>query len=285
MTGLSAHPSGTLVDRAIALLEGGPVDHKRISKDVLGLPSSPAAIAERLAIALLGSDPRVRRLPDGRWELVVDSRPSPRLEECAFAVVDVETTGMSPRRGDRVTEIGIAVLQGDRVEVAFEGLVNPGRSIPVEITALTGISDEMVAERPNFGVLADEILAVLEGRVFVAHNVRFDWGFVDAELERHRGVRLTGTRVCTVELSRRLVPALASRNLDSVTTYFGIEVEARHRAAGDAVATAHVLRRLIDAARELGATTLEDLHRVDGRRKARKKKSAGPNPMDHMESA
>lgn len=245
---------------------------------MLGLPAAPAAVAERLAVALLGADPRVKRLPDGRWELALEARPSPPLERCTFAVVDVETTGMRARHGDRVTEIAIAVLGAGGVELAYEALINPGRPIPAEITALTRISDEMVRERPTFDALADEVLDALAGRIFVAHNVRFDWGFVSAELERSRSVRLSGPRLCTVELSKRLLPGLKSRNLDSVTTYFGIDVGDRHRAAGDAVATARVLERLLDAARDLGAQTLDDLGRVDARVKARK--SAGPTPME-----
>jgi DNA polymerase III subunit epsilon len=260
------------------LLEAGPADSRTLTKDVLGLPAAPAAVAERLAVALLGADPRVRRGQDGRWELVIEARPSPSLESVCFAVVDVETTGMRARGGDRVTEIAIAVLTGGSVELAFEALVNPGCPIPAEITALTRISDEMVRDRPPFASHADTVLDTLSGRVFVAHNVRFDWGFVSAELERSRSVRLEGPRLCTVDLSRRLVPGLKSRNLDSVTTYFGIDVGDRHRAAGDALATAQVLRRLIEAARELGAQTLDDLARVDGRTK--RKKSAGPTSME-----
>jgi len=229
-------------------------------------------------VALLGADPRVHRRTDGSWELALEARPSPALDACTFAVVDVETTGMRARGGDRVTEIAVAVLNGKGVELAYEALINPGRPIPAEITALTRINDEMVRDRPTFEGLADDVLDALAGRVFVAHNVRFDWGFVSAELERSRSVRLSGPRLCTVELSKRLVPGLKSRNLDSVTTYFGIDVGDRHRAAGDAIATARVLERLLDAARELGAQTLADLDRVDARVKARK--SAGPTSMD-----
>jgi DNA polymerase-3 subunit epsilon len=132
--------------------------------DVLGLPGAPAPVAERLTAALLGADPRVRQLADGRWALVAEAQGSPLREECAFAVVDVETTGMRAAGGDRVTEIAVAVVHGERREVVFESLVNPGRAIPHAIVAVTGITDEMVRHAPSFAEIADQVLAALAGR-------------------------------------------------------------------------------------------------------------------------
>lgn len=97
MSGLHAHPAGTLVDRALEHLRAGPAAAATLAIEVLGLPNAPPAVAERLAAALLGSDPRVRQQEDGRWALVAAAQGSPLLEECAFAVVDVETTGMRAR--------------------------------------------------------------------------------------------------------------------------------------------------------------------------------------------
>jgi hypothetical protein len=91
---MSSHPSGTLAERALTLMGAGPVDAAVLAREVLGLPMAPTAVAERLAVALLGADPRVRQQTDGRWALVAAAQGSPLLEECAFAVVDVETTGM-----------------------------------------------------------------------------------------------------------------------------------------------------------------------------------------------
>src|SRR5690606_27996663 len=131
----------------------------------------------------------------------------------------------------------------------WETLVNPQRSIPPWITRLTNISWDMVADMPVFADLSDEVLRTLSGHVFVAHNAAFDWGFVSAEVARATGSQLTGSRLCTVRLARRLLPHLPRRSLDFVARYYGIEIEARHRAAGDALATAHVLQRLLaDAA-------------------------------------
>jgi DNA polymerase III subunit epsilon len=112
---------------------------------------------------------------------------------------------------------------------------------------------------PRFEEIADAVLASLAGTVFVAHSVRFDWGFVAAELERARGLLLQGPRICTVRLARRLLPPLDALNLDSVAEFLGITIEGRHRATGDAVATARILSRMLGIAQARGAVTLQDL--------------------------
>lgn len=262
MTGLAAHPSGTLVERALAALAAGPLTSPALAADVLGLPNAPAAVAERLAMALLGADPRVHRLAGDRWALVPAATGSPLLEECAFAIVDVETTGSRASVDDRITEIAVVVQQGGRREVLFESLVNPGRPIPAAITALTGIDAAAVRHAPAFEDVADQVLTALAGRVFVAHNARFDWAFVGAELKRARDVVLDGPRLCTVRLSRRLVRGVTSCALDSMTEFFGFENPARHRAVGDALVTAQLLERLLPLARERGARTVQDLEQM-----------------------
>jgi DNA polymerase-3 subunit epsilon len=265
MIGMTSHPSGTLAERALELMVAGPVDAAMIATKVLGLPMAPLAVAERLAVALLGADPRVRQQTDGRWALVTAAQGSPLLDECAFAVVDVETTGMRPGEDDRITEIAVVVVQGSRRELVFDSLVNPGRPIPSRITELTGISDAMVREAPTFRDIADQLLGALSGRVFVAHNARFDWGFVGAEVRRARELVLDGPRLCTVRLARRLYRGEPSYGLDALAHRFALEFPARHRAAGDAIVTGMLLERLVGAARDRGARTLADievLHRT-----------------------
>ena len=262
---MTSHPSGTLAERALELMATGPVDATAIATKVLGLPMAPLAVAERLAVALLGADPRVRQQTDGRWALVTAAQGSPLLDECAFAVVDVETTGMRPGEDDRITEIAVVVVQGSRRELVFDSLVNPGRPIPSRITELTGISDAMVREAPTFRDIADQLLGALAGRVFVAHNARFDWGFVGAEVRRARELVLDGPRLCTVRLARRLYRGEPSYGLDALAHRFALEFPARHRAAGDAIVTGMLLERLVVAARDRGARTLADievLHRT-----------------------
>jgi DNA polymerase-3 subunit epsilon len=259
VSGLSLRPDGTLVDRAILLMQEGPLEAARVAAEVMALPNAPPVVAERLATALLGADPRVRQQADGRWALVGAARGSPLLEECAFAVVDVETTGMQAAGDDRMTEIAVIVVQGGRREVIFDSLLNPGRPIPPRITELTGISNEMVRTAPTFAEVADDVLAALAGRVFVAHNARFDWGFVTAEVRRARDLVLDGPRLCTVRLARRLYRGEPSYGLTALAQRFGLEFPARHRAAGDAIVTGMLLERLLGAAREQGTQTLADL--------------------------
>ncbi len=278
MIGTSVHPESTLVDRVLRSLRTGPASATLLCHGVVGLPGASTAICERVVVALLGADPRVRQLADGRWGLVPEVQGSPLLDECAFAVVDVETTGMRAAGGDRLTEIAVVVVQGGRQEVVFESLVNPGRPIPPLIRAITGISDDMVREAPEFSAVADQVLAALAGRVFVAHNARFDWGFVGAELRRARDLALDGPRLCTVRLARRLVKGVRSCGLDSLQQFFGLENRARHRACGDALVTAEVLSRLLCLARMEGARTLQDLTAIEARRTAaaRRKRQAMP---------
>jgi len=254
---LGAVPASSLSARAMAYLEGGgPAASLAIVRDVLGIAQANRHNADRIATALLAPDPRFARTTDGRWTLVTTALvSSPALASCRFAVVDVETTGVRARRGDRIIEIAV-VREG---QVAFHSLVNPGIPVPPFVGGLTGITQDMLREAPPFDAVVDGLLDALRDTVFVAHNARFDWAFVSAEVERARGLLLHGPRVCTMRLARRLLPDLPRRNLDTVSYHFGITIEGRHRAVGDAIAAAKCLHRLVDIAKEQGAMTLSDL--------------------------
>jgi DNA polymerase-3 subunit epsilon len=259
MIGLTYHQDRTLADRALDHLLLSPRTALDLARDVMGLARASPVIAERLAIALLGADPRVRQLADGRWGAVTAAREIATLSQCTFAVVDVETTGVRSRFDDRITEIAVVTVSNGHVAVAFDSLINPERFIPPRVTAVTGITNDMVARAPRFAEVSDAIMAALSGRIFVAHNMRFDWNFVDAELRRARDLVLTGPRLCTVRLARRLVRGVQSCGLDSLCHYFGWENQARHRAGGDAMVTAYLLNRLIQLAGDRGAHTVDDL--------------------------
>jgi DNA polymerase III subunit epsilon len=278
LIGTSAYPESTLLERVLAQLRLGPHAPATLCHEILGLLGAPAAICDRVAYALLGADPRVRLLEDGCWSLVPEAQGSPLLDDCAFAVVDVETTGCRAGFGDRITEIAVAVVQGPRREIVFESLVNPERPIPRAICTITNITDDMVRHAPRFAELAERLLAVLSGRIFVAHNARFDWNFLSAELSRSRDLTLGGTRLCTVRLARRLVRGVRSCGLDNLCRFFGFHNRARHRAGGDALVTAELLARLLALAREEGARTLQDLSAIESRRarRRRRKRSAMP---------
>lgn len=170
------------------------------------------------------------------------------LRGLTFAVVDVETTGMSPLCGDRVTEVAAVVVRDGVVTDRFQTLVNPERPIPPRISALTHITNDMVRHAPPFRVVRAELADLLAGRVFVAHNAGFDWRFLSAEMEFAGGGPLGGRRLCTVRLARRLLPELPSRRLDALARHYGIAIESRHRAMGDADATARILLRLLEHA-------------------------------------
>lgn len=197
------------------------------------------------------------------------------LHTIPFVVVDVETTGGQAGGPDRVTEVAAVHVDGARATLAFESLVNPERPIPWMITRLTGIDDAMVREAPTFRDLAGEFAVHLVGRVFVAHNARFDLGFLSAEFGRVAPTplpELLAGQLCTVKLARRLLAHLPRRNLDSVAQHYGVRITGRHRAAGDALATAEVLRGLLHDASLRGVHTWEDLETLLGARTARSRR-------------
>jgi DNA polymerase-3 subunit epsilon len=155
-------------------------------------------------------------------------------------IVDLETTG-GRAAWDRITEIGLIGIAADGSVSEWSTLVNPGCSIPPHIQWLTGISNEMVAEAPAFEDLAAELHARLSGRLFIAHNARFDYGFLRSEFGRS-GLRYVTRPLCTVRLSRALYPDSPRHNLDTVVARHGIAMENRHRALGDARAVFDFLR-------------------------------------------
>jgi DNA polymerase III subunit epsilon len=271
--------------RAAALMAAGAVDAATIVARALGVTGAPASIAEHLVATLLGGDPRFVRNADGTWRRVTTTTTttptdSPRLSEMTFAVVDVETTGGRPHAGHRVTEFAAAVVRGGVVAEVYETLVNPERSIPPFVSALTHITWDMVRDKPTFAEVRGDVARVLEGHVFVAHNVAFDWKFVSAELTRTGGAPLAGRRLCTVKLARRLLPHLASRSLDGVAYHYGVSIAARHRAAGDAVATAECLVRMMGDAADRGCERWADLEvLLNTRPPAKRRRTAMPTQV------
>jgi DNA polymerase-3 subunit epsilon len=145
--------------------------------------------------------------------------------------VDLETTGATAT-ADRITEIGIVELSPDGVS-EWSSLVNPQTRISDFIVQLTGISNAMVATAPTFAELAADVFSRLQGRVFVAHNARFDYGFLRNEFQRV-GLDFRATVLCTVRLSRRLYPQYPRHNLDALIERHGLAKADRHRALGDA---------------------------------------------------
>ena len=150
----------------------------------------------------------------------------------SIVFLDLETTGSAATR-DRITEIGLIEVEGGLCVGEWSTLVNPLTPIPPFIESLTGISDEMVAQAPTFAALASELKNRLEGKLLVAHNARFDYGFLRSEFQRLE-IQYRTQLVCTVKLSRKLYPGHAHHNLDVLLVRHGIRCDARHRALGDA---------------------------------------------------
>lgn len=208
------------------------------------------------------------------------------LRDLPCAVVDVETTGTVAEGGDRITEIAIVPVTGGVVGEPYVRLVDPERPIPPYITTLTGISTAMVRGQPPFRAIADEVASHLAGRVFTAHNASFDWRFVFGELARARAPGAVTPpaehRLCTVRLARVFLPGLPRRSLDHVVAHLGIPLLQRHRAAGDALATAHALVRLLAMAQDAGIThwgaLTSYLATPARRRRAREAKATLPLP-------
>jgi DNA polymerase-3 subunit epsilon len=291
-TGLVSRPNDALlVSRARDYLAAGPATAQQLIAAVCQLPGVPAHIAEHLTTTLLADVPTIRRNESGLWGVappVAAARHAARLDALSYVVVDVETTGGRVLHGDRITEIAAVVVRRGEIVDVFEALVNPQRSIPPWITRLTNISWGMVKDAPPFAALSRKVLDVLGGHVFVAHNARFDWSFVNAELERATGRTLDGPRLCTVKLARKLLPQLRRRSLDYVAMHYGVEIQGRHRAAGDAIATARVLVRLLEEARDRGCVTWADLDLLlapTPRRRRPRRRPARPHPVTHDTTA
>lgn len=304
----SREADSLLTARARDFLAAGPADARLLVAAVCQLPGVPDAVADHLAETLLGAHPEFVRGEDRRWALAasaavireaapapwgdvalpgVPSMRPPRtgdepLAQMSFVVVDVETTGGRAQGGDRITEFAAVVVRNGEIAERYETLLNPDRSIPPWITQLTNISWDMVRDAPRFRDVCDDVMQLLGGHVFVAHNARFDWSFVSAEVERATGRLLDGRQLCTVRLARRLLPQLRRRSLDYVADHYNVNIAARHRAMGDALATAHVLLGLLRDAAARGCTTWGDLERLlatSTSTRRRRRPSALPTPV------
>lgn len=207
------------------------------------------------------------------------------LRDVEFAVVDVETTGAGLHRGDRVMEVAVVYLKNGEMTTALDMLVNPQRQISPFAARLTGIRWDMLHECPTFGDVAERVHAALEGRVFVAHNMKFDWRFLSMELQRATGRPVRGDRLCTVKLARRLLPHLPRRNLDTLAWHYDVAIIGRHRAGGDARATARVLQYMLADARRKDIDTWEHLSAFMRLPRPRPAYSALPQPVSVEASA
>lgn len=159
-----------------------------------------------------------------------------------YTIIDVETTGKS----GKITEISIFKYDGQNIIDEFTSLVNPETYIPDYITQLTGIDNSMVTGSPTFSKIAQNILEITQGCIFVAHSVNFDYNVIRNEF-KNIGVKFNRKKLCTVKLSRQLLPGHESYSLGNICYDLNIEIEARHRARGDAEATVILFHKLLHA--------------------------------------
>ena len=198
-----------------------------------------------------------------------------------YAIVDLETTGGQPAQ-DRITEIAVYIHDGEKIVDEYATLLNPGRNIPPFITQLTGITNDMVRDAPKFHEVARKVVEITEGCVFVAHNVRFDYSFLKKEFA-DLGYNYSRKTLCTVRLSRSLIPGQPSYSLGKLCQNIGIPLNGRHRAAGDAHATALLFGQLLKITQDSdavqnGAPEADALAHVDALAPAGRRPDAAKAP-------
>ncbi|GAC1420224.1 MAG: hypothetical protein NVSMB53_19040 [Gemmatimonadaceae bacterium] len=297
--GVYSEPENTLLTtRALDYLSRGPADVVDLIGHICSLPGAPRIVAEHMAHAMFAGRPQFVRSGDGRW-MLADLSPKPNaatrghnhsaghspeelLSALSYVVVDTETTGGRSWLADRITEFAAVVVRDGEIVEVYETLINPERAIPPFVTQLTNITWDMVKDAPTFDRIAPQVMRVLEGNVFVAHNATFDWRFITTELSRSTGRQLRGRRLCTVKIARKVLPQLSRRSLDHVARYYGVEIRNRHRAAGDAIATAKCLIRMMSDLADRGCETwgeLQTLLRTPAGRRKKRRPSGLPTPV------
>ena len=246
-----------LVDETFELVSknGGRATVTQIVDVVFRLSHADEELAASLVGDLVRSDPRFS-LEAGHLAIIDDPIEHRPLSELDFVVLDVEAIGA---RGlpARIIELGAYHVRSGKIIDEFQSLVDPGVSLPRFITALTGISDEMLKNGPKFADIVDAWLDFAGDAVLVAHNSKFDLALLNLEIARvFPGCRMRNAELCTVKLARRIIRTLDSHNLDALAEHFGLEIAERHRAASDARATAELLLRLLDQLESKGVRTL-----------------------------
>ena len=247
-------------DRLVELIEErhGAVPVEEAARRLFALGSVPAGLARTLLDDVVTGDARLA------WRgrsvgLAAPPGADLRVEDASYVVVDLETTGLRPGRS-RICEIGAVRIRALAEEGTFETFVNPGMPLPSAISSLTGIHDAQLRGAPSAAAAVKRFLHFAGDSVIVAHNARFDLGFLDHEVERLTGKRLAAPVVDTVWLARRLLEGRIKRvGLASLAYFFGTSVEPCHRALADAQATAEILLALIGLAQERGTSTVAEL--------------------------
>ena len=248
-----------LISETVSLLRsfGGRASAVSVVDFVMRIIKPNPNLAKMLVADLIERDPRLS-LNGDMVELELDGYENREIASTDFVVFDLETTG-AKAPPCRITEIGAYRVRDGQVTGEFQTLVNPESPIPPFITGLTGISDEMVKAAPVFADVVHDLLGFIGDSVLVAHNSAFDMRFLNYEIGLiFQDYRIANPCLCTVQLSRKLLPDIVNHKLKTVAEHYSIDLVNHHRASADAYATAHIFVNLLtrlydDGVRDLAA--------------------------------
>lgn len=252
---------------------GGAAPAGRLVDYVMNISDASEEMACRLMEAIVSRDARLR-MNGVQVELEEPDHDAIDLCETSFVVFDLETTG-AKAPPCRITEIGAYKVENCELVGEFHTLVNPEVPIPPFITSLTGISDDMVRDAPRFCEVVDDFLRFIGESVLVAHNSPFDLGFLNHEIGLvHEECRVGNPALCTVQLSRRLLPDIENHKLKTVASYYSVDLINHHRASDDARATAKIFINLLKMLNEQGINDLGSARKFSQRRHYARRKIA-----------
>jgi len=246
-----------LVKETIGLLKsnGGFASAVEVVSHVMNIADPDAELAKMLAADLIKKDPRIH-LNGDRVELVENGFDNRKLKETDYVVFDLETTG-AKTPPCRITEIGAYRVKNGKIAGEFQSLVNPETIIPEFIVQLTNITDEMVKDAPKCAEIIPSFMEFVGNSVLVAHNAPFDMRFLNHEIARiHQDFKVGNPYLCTVQLSRKLLPDIDNHRLNTVAEYYSIDLKNHHRASADAFATAKIFINLLGKLEEKGVKDL-----------------------------
>ncbi len=246
-----------LISETIKLLQsfGGRASAVKVVDYVMKISKPEPNLAKLLVTDLVNTDSRLR-LNDDILELIESDLERRNFAETDFIVFDLETTG-AKTPPCRITEIGAYRVRKGEIIEEFQTLVNPETPIPPFISQLTGISDRMVKNAPRFCEIAENFLNFIGDSVLVAHNAHFDLKFLNHEIGRmHKDYRVGNQHLCTVKMSRKLLPHIENHRLNTLADYYRVSLVNHHRATDDARATAHIFVNLLNELQDLGVKDL-----------------------------
>jgi DNA polymerase-3 subunit alpha (Gram-positive type) len=246
-----------LINETIQLLKsrGGRASVVKVVDFVMKISKPEPNLARMLVSDLVETDSRLQ-LIDDTLELVQNESENRALAETDFVVFDLETTG-AKAPPCRITEIGAYRVKNGKIIDEYQTLVNPETAIPLFISQLTGITDAMVKNAPKFRDVAADFLNFIGDSVLVAHNAHFDMHFLNHEIGRiHTDYRVKNPSLCTVRISRRLLPNVENHRLNTLANHYSVALLNHHRASDDAHATAHIFVNLLEELHKRGVRDL-----------------------------